>query len=135
MLEELEKNISRINVLYYLLYGDISQMTTNFTANQSLDNVDLNLDKAIYILPISFILNEKIMGAFIVLICNVEKLNKYEYKFIPYERKIYNIYETNYKDFDIGFYDEIYKNISDEFKEKNINIVLTTKKYTDENKL
>jgi hypothetical protein len=135
MLEELEKNISRINVLHHLLYGDISKMTTNFIANQNLDNVDLNLDKAIYILPISFILNEKIMGAFIVLICNVEKSTKYEYKFIPYERKIYNIYETNYKDFDTGFYDEIYKNISDEFKEKNINIVLTTKKYIVDNKL
>ena len=97
--------------------------------NQEMDKLNLNLDKAVYILPISLDLGTKIMGAFISLVSNVVKVNEHEYKYIPYERKVDNIFFSETKDFNINFYDEIYQDISKEFKEQDINIVLTSKQY------
>lgn len=131
-LQELWNNNSRINAIYQLLYDDIAGMTTEFSANKEIDTRGLNLEKAIAILPFSLIIDNKIMGAFVVLVCNVEGLKTFTYKLIPFDREIRDTFVVAYKNFDSSFYDETYQNISDDFKEQDIHIVMTTRQYITE---
>lgn len=133
-LQELGQNSSQINAIYQLLYEDVTKMTTTFSTNQNINSLKLNIDKSIHILPFSMVVDDKIMGAFIVFISEVEKVKEYEYKCIPFKREIKNIFIAEHESFDANFYDDTYQKLSDEFKEQDIHIVITTNQYIKVNK-
>ena len=124
-IEDLWNNSSHIEIIFQFLYGNLLEV---FIENKDFDFAKLKSNKSVYVLPFSFVIGTNIMGAFIVLMCNIEKLDNSEYKLIPYNKRIRNTFIAEYKNFDMNFYDEIYQNIRDELGE-DIQIFATTKKY------
>lgn len=128
-LNDIEKNLFNIRVLHHYIFGDFLDLIMTSILEERIDTKKINLKKGAYLVPISLSLNGYLIIVYMIFLTNNEIYNQNEFKFIPYQRIIYNIFYKRYSESSEIFYLDLHKDITKDLRKDDINIVIHQNSY------
>jgi len=125
-LKDLENNIQYIDVLYELIFGDLTQVTLEVAFN---DNMTDKFSEAALLIPFFLNFNNKMIGTYIIFYADAKHLKEQEYKLISKKRVTYDYFIIDKSKFSEESILKLQTRISDNINKEGISLAVPINQY------